>query len=298
MTQAIRMQFSATPGTLSQYARALLARGASQRDLHMPDIEALLVGVKARPERVAAYAAVCGFSSHNSLLPLTYPHVLAFPLHMELMLQKHFPLALMGLVHIRNEVTQYRAIRQEEKLDIRCHFSGSSRTDKGLEFDIRTEVTIGGELVWESVSTNLARMRSDTPRGPKKERAPLASFTTAERWTLNSNLGRRYARVSGDSNPIHLYALSARLFGFKSHIAHGMWSKARTAAALQPLLGSDVCRLTTEFKLPVFLPSTVELNYNLHETLSSEPAAKAGIDFELRSIKGEKVHMKGRIEKI
>ncbi|MCD8522767.1 MAG: acyl dehydratase [Saccharospirillaceae bacterium] len=298
MTQAIRLQFSATPGTLSQYARALLARGAGQRDVTMPDIEALLVGVKAQPERVASYASVCGFRSHSSLLPLTYPHVLAFPLHMELMLHKQFPLALMGLVHIHNEITQYRAIRQEEKLDIRCHFAGSNRTDKGLEFDIRTEVTIGGERVWESVSTNLARMRSDTPRGPKKERAPLPGFSTAERWTLHSNLGRRYARVSGDSNPIHLYALSARLFGFKSHIAHGMWSKARTAAALQPLLGTDACRLTTEFKLPVFLPATVELNYNLHETLTTEQTTQAGIDFELRCIRGEKVHMKGRIEKI
>lgn len=298
MTQAIRLQFSATPGTLSQYLRALLARGGSQHDVTMPDIEALLVGVKARPEEVAAYASVCGLRSNSSLLPLTYPHVLAFPLHMELMLHKQFPLALMGLVHIRNEITQYRTIRQQEKLDIRCHFAGSNRTDKGLEFDIRTEVTIGGERVWESVSTNLARMRHDVPRGPKKERAPLASFTSAERWILNSNLGRRYARVSGDSNPIHLYALSARLFGFKSHIAHGMWSKARTAAALQPLLGSDVCKLTTEFKLPVFLPVTVELNYNLHETLSSEHAEKAGIDFELRCTKGEKVHMKGRIEKL
>ncbi|MBU2040025.1 MAG: acyl dehydratase [Gammaproteobacteria bacterium] len=298
MTQAIRMQFSATPGTLSQYARALLARGAGQRDIQMPDIEALLVGVKARPERVAAYASVCGFRTQTSLLPLTYPHVLAFPLHMELMLHKQFPLALMGLVHIRNEITQYRAIRQEEKLDIRCHFSGSTKTDKGLEFDIHTEITIGGEKVWESVSTNLARMRSTEAKGAKKERPPLASFATVERWTLHSNLGRRYARVSGDSNPIHLYALSAKLFGFKSHIAHGMWSKARTAAALQPLLHSDACRLTTEFKLPVFLPSAVELHYNLHETLGSDQPNNAGIDFELRSVRGEKVHMKGRIEKI
>lgn len=298
MTQAIRMQFSATPGTLGQYLRALLARGSGQRDITMPDIEALQVGVKARPERVAAYASVCGFRSQSSLLPLTYPHVLAFPLHMELMLHKHFPLALMGLVHIRNDITQYRAIRQEEKLDIRCHFSGSKQTDKGLEFDIHTEITIGGEKVWESVSTNLARMRSSATKGPRKERTELPAFATAERWTLNSDLGRRYARVSGDSNPIHLYALSARLFGFKSHIAHGMWSKARTAAALQPLLGSDACRLQVEFKLPVFLPSTVELNYNLHETLNPETVTSSGIDFELRNTQGDKVHMKGRIEKI
>lgn len=95
--------------------------------------------------------------------------------------------------------------------------------------------------------------------------------------------------MSGDSNPIHLFAASAKLFGFKSHIAHGMWSKARTAAALQKKLGSDACRITTEFKLPVFLPTTVELNYNRGEQTMA---------FDLRDTKGQKVHMKGEIQRL
>lgn len=288
MTQATRLQFSDTPGTLSQYARALMAKGSKQKEPQLPQLEAIQTAVKASPAKVAAYATVCGFDPKSSQLPLTYPHILAFPLHMELMLHKSFPLALMGLVHIRNSITQHRAIQLDEKLDIRCFISGSERTDKGLEFDIKAEISVAGELVWESVSTNLARIGGGAKKVKEnKARPELPVFAMAERWTLSSDLGRRYARVSGDSNPIHLYALSAKLFGFKGHIAHGMWSKARTAAALQKKLGDQACTITTEFKLPVFLPTTVELDYT----------SEAGnIDFDLRDIKGEKVHMKGSIK--
>ena len=120
-----------------------------------------------------------------------------------------------------------------------------------------------------------------------KARPALPTFDMAERWMLSTDLGRRYARVSGDSNPIHLFALSAKLFGFKSHIAHGMWSKARTAAALQKKLGIEACTIEAEFKLPVFLPTTVELNYTTDN---------GAINFDLRDIKGEKVHMKGALQ--
>jgi len=288
MTQATRLQFSDTPGTLSQYARALMAKGSKQKEPQLPQLEALQTGVKASSAKVAAYAEVCGFDKTSPVLPLTYPHILAFPLHMELMLHKSFPLALMGLVHIRNRITQHRAIGVTEKLDIRCFIAGSERTDKGLEFDIKAEVTVAGELVWESVSTNLARIGGGAKKAAtNKARPALPTFDMAERWMLSTDLGRRYARVSGDSNPIHLFALSAKLFGFKSHIAHGMWSKARTAAALQKKLGVEACTIEAEFKLPVFLPTTVELNYT---------SDNSAINFDLRDIKGEKVHMKGALQ--
>jgi len=290
MTQATRLQFSETPGTLSQYARALMAKGSKQKDPQLPQLEAIQTGVKADKSKVAAYADVCGFNKSSSVLPLTYPHILAFPLHMELMLHKSFPLALMGLVHIRNTITQFRSINVDEKLDVRCFISGSERTDKGLEFDIKAEISVAGELVWESVSTNLARIGGGVKKAKEnKARPALPSYAMAERWTLASDLGRRYARVSGDSNPIHLYAMSAKLFGFKSHIAHGMWSKARTAAALQKKLGVEACTIVTEFKLPVHLPTTVELDYTQED---------GAVEFDLRDVKGEKVHMKGSIKAI
>lgn len=292
MTHTNRLHFQDTPGVLSQYSRALFARGNGRKAEELPAIEAWLTGIRADADKVKTYRRVCGFAENSSLLPLTYPHILAFPLHMELMLHKDFPLALMGLVHIRNRITQYRALRTEEQLDIRCSFDGLQTTDKGLEFDIRTEISSGGELVWESVSTNLARRGGSAKRTDAKRPEP-ARFHQHERWNLPTNQGRLYARVSGDSNPIHLFALTARLFGFPRHIIHGMWSKARAAATLYPLLQSDRCVLTTEFKLPLFLPGQAELHWN---QLAGE--TPAGTDFELRSVNGDKTHIKGRIQSL
>ena len=78
------------------------------------------------------------------------------------------------------------------------------------------------------------------------------------RWRLPEDLGRSYAGVSGDVNPIHLHALSAKAMGFPRQIAHGMWTYARTLAALgRTSLGPSSSSVW--FTAPVFLPSTVEL---------------------------------------
>ncbi len=286
---AIRLNFQDSPNLLGQYIRALFSKGSKGHPDTLPNIQAWQTGVYASPKKVAAYAKVCGFEDQGDYLPLSYPHILAFPLHMELMLHKDFPLALMGLVHIRNRVVQHRTISLQDKLDICCSFANTQNTDKGFEFDIRTEITSAGELLWESTSTNLARKGGKKTKSNRTRPEPEV-YSSQERWNLASNLGRCYARVSGDSNPIHLFSLSAKLFGFKQHIAHGMWSKARTAATLLPILKSDTIELVTEFKLPVFLPSQVELHWN--DPSNTSPAST---EFELRNIKGDKTHVTGKI---
>lgn len=286
MSQAISMQFRTPPGTLNQYLRALFARGSGQKEPGFPSIDALLSGVRPDAAKVQGYARVCGFSPQNNWLPVTYPHILAFPLHMELMLHKDFPLPLMGLVHVRNSIQQRRRIRSDETLDIRARLSSGRQTDKGTEFDIVTEVSSGGVIIWTSVSTNLYRRKSSKGAAVQKVHAVPETFNSSENWTLPDSLGRQYARVSGDSNPIHLHPLAARLFGFKRHIAHGMWSKARIAAALEDKFADGAVTLSTDFRLPVFLPARVEFCY-------SRDAEAGELRFELRSPGGDKVHVRG-----
>lgn len=289
---AERLNFHNSPNLLGQYLRALLAKGDKNKAGVLPNIQAWQTGIKTNPKKVATYAQVCGFTAQGDLLPLTYPHILAFPLHMELMLHKDFPLPLMGLVHIRNSITQHRAIGIEDKLDICCSFANAQNTDKGFEFDIRTEITCAGELLWESTSTNLARKGGSKSKVKRVRPEPMV-FDSQERWNLATNLGRCYARVSGDSNPIHLFKMSAKLFGFKQHIIHGMWNKARLIATLQPLMQSEKLEVITEFKLPVFLPSQVELHWN-----NPEENTPNATEFELRNIKGDKTHIKGSITRL
>ncbi len=79
------------------------------------------------------------------------------------------------------------------------------------------------------------------------------------RWACPSDIGRQYAKVSGDYNPIHLSALSARLFGFPKAIAHGLWNKARTLAALGNYLPAANIEIDVTFRKPVFLPNELVL---------------------------------------
>jgi acyl dehydratase len=93
------------------------------------------------------------------------------------------------------------------------------------------------------------------------------------------DIGRRYAAVSGDRNPIHLHPLTARLFGMPRHIAHGMWAKARCLALLDPLL-PPTFSVDVDFKLPLLLPARVAFaswpdgggrGFALHDARSGKP---------------------------
>jgi len=286
MHSSSRVILNETPGILSLYSRALFAKGLNRSIPKLPTTNITLANIKADAKKVSQYREACGFKQDNNLLPITFPHLLAFPLHLELMLLKEFPFAVMGMVHIRNEITQFRAINILEIMDVSCSFSDIRKTDKGYDVDIQTEIHITGELVWQSISTNLVRKKTDITSPKNKEQSQLIDLPYKEFWNLSSDLGRRYALISGDSNPIHLFSLSAKLFGFKGHIAHGMWTKARVAAALCNKLNTDACKIIVEFKLPIFLPTSIQLNYDQQGNT---------INFDIRDNTGIKPHMKGEI---
>jgi hypothetical protein len=205
-------------------------------------------------DHLAAYDRACGFA-YGDRIPATYPHVLAFPLHLELIADRAFPLPVIGLVHITNAIVQHRPIDAGEVLAIAARTSDPRPHRRGRQFDIVTEVTSGGELVWEERSTNLRIERRDE-RDSERPPEPGEPLPAVARWRLRSDLGRRYATVSGDYNPIHLHRLTARLFGFPGAIIHGMWTKARCLAALEPLLPPAYV-VEVAFKRPIVLPATV-----------------------------------------
>jgi acyl dehydratase len=103
---------------------------------------------------------------------------------------------------------------------------------------------------------------------------------------LPEDLGRRYGRASGDMNPIHLHPITARAFGFKRAIAHGMWTQARALASLTSSIGERGFSLSTYFKLPIFLPNEVSF-----WTQALDQATR----FEVRDKHGEKPHARGRL---
>lgn len=251
----------------------------------LPDITRQLQGVTIDPAHVASYAAICGFEPADTL-PLTYVHMLAFPLHMDIMTSPEFPFPAIGTVHVRNRIHQVRRLTADETLDIAVTATNLRPHAKGKVFDMNAVATAGGELVWESTSTYL---RLGKPQGEvAAEGEPFDVIpSNGVVWNLPDNLGRRYGAVSGDMNPIHLYPLTAKALGFKRQIAHGMWTKARAVAAIATRLDEDTT-VEVEFKKPIFLPGRVALG-----TRTVDLAA-GHLDFAVTNPKSGAPHLVGR----
>jgi hypothetical protein len=302
-----RRTLTSPPALPALYARSALAMVPKASSLplvpggggEMPDLELELAGARGDREHVAAYAKVCGFTS-GAKLPPTYPHVLAFPMHMAMMADGRFPFGAVGLVHVENRILQRRPIAVDEPLDLRVRVTPLERHRRGRTFTLVTEARAGGQVVWESVSTMLRRgggHESSSPQGQgSREGADVvaagdpatASDSAAaviDTWVLDDGFGRRYAAVSGDRNPIHMHALAAKLFGFPGAIAHGMWTKARALAAIEHRL-PEFLGVQVQFRKPIMLPARVELT-----SLETE----AGLELAVRDAQRRTPHLDGRV---
>ncbi|WP_299954790.1 MaoC/PaaZ C-terminal domain-containing protein [uncultured Modestobacter sp.] len=279
-----RTVLDAAPALPALFARAALtARG---RGGELPDTRLARTGVAVDPAALADYAQVCRFPLGDAL-PLTFPHVLAFPLQVALMTDRAFPLALPGLVHVRNLIEADRPIGVGEQLDLEVWAERFAPHARGATVDLCASVSAGGAEVWRSRSTYLARGAS-APEGAPASDVDVevgALDRPAAQWRVPDDAGRRYAKVSGDVNPIHLSGLTAKAFGFKRAIAHGMWVKARALAALSGRL-PDAVAVDVAFRKPLFLPSTV--------TLSTEQAG-GGWDLAVRNVKSGTEHLIGTV---
>ena len=213
--------------------------------------------------------------------------MLAFPLQMAVMADGGFPFGAVGLVHVANRIDQLRPIAIEEELTIRVRPTRLEPHPKGRTFTLETEALVGEEKVWESVSTMLRRGKGGESVGAAPGIPSLpADLPAGAEWRLGGDLGRRYAAVSGDRNPIHMHSLTAKPLGFPAAIAHGMWTKARCLAALESRL-PDSFSVEVRFRKPILLPAKVEF-------ASAEEGG--GIAFSVRDAKRGTTHLDGLVE--
>ncbi|MFI6339479.1 MaoC family dehydratase [Streptomyces sp. NPDC050535] len=297
----------------------LLARAAllsplkrPRPDAAVPDVRLTVPGVRVDLARLAAYERVCGFATGAEAMPVTYPQVLAFPLTMRVMARRAFPLPVLGLVHTSVEITRWCALPATGEYELSVRVEGLAPHRRGTEATVVTGARLGGGLVWESRSTYLARHSTTAAGAPDSRQAdgaapptppapsahstpsthsappthstPSAPLPAVAEWRLAKDVGRRYGAVSGDRNPIHLYPLTARLFGYARPIAHGMWTVARCLA--EHPAGGEPLTVRADFKAPVLLPATVTY------------AAEGG-RFELRGAEGEArpaPHLTGEVQ--
>ncbi len=251
----------------------------------LPQVEYVVDSFKVDQKHLKAYNEVCGFKN-NGYIPAIYLTVLSQSLQMQMMTSEAFPFPVLGLVHIRNQVKQYRKIGVNETLTLSCKFGELQPHDKGVQFDFITTVKVAGEVVVEALTTYLSRQKTNAKAAAKPAESQAPEYKLNNEWSISENTGRRYAMTSGDFNLIHIHAVTAKAFGFKQAIAHGMWSKAK---ALANLSLPDAYEVDVWFKLPMYLPSKVEF-------LTAQAANDT--DFLIRSSKNQKPHVTGHIKAI
>ena len=282
--QSYAQSYASLPSSVWPYVQVLSSKKPllAPQDCEVPDITIEARRVKISARHFARYRDVCGIES-NSVLPHAYPHVLAMPLHMRIFTHPKFPVKVLGLVHLRNLIRQYQAIPADAEIKLSTRFNSLRETNLGQEYDLITSAEVAGRVVWEEVSTMLARRMTQSKR-PTIERAQRDEANIIEEQTVQAavDTGRRYAWVSGDFNPIHLFDRTAQWFHFKQTVAHGMWSLARCIGLAQRHLPPGAVGLDAQFKLPIYLPSDFVFRSQRNGN---------DVDLSLTTTKGDRLHL-------
>ena len=262
----VELQYSPSNSLIKTLlAGVLTSRSGFKESVGLPDIKVEWKNAKADKATLSKYCETLNLKQ-DSYLPILYPHVLAGPMHMQLLMHKSFPFSLMGALHLKNRITQYKAIKTDASLDIKCELAGYVLLDKGIEFEFKTFVHCGGQLVWESVSTFLKSGKyGKATEGVEKsfELTRLENAAEAGGWFVPKNRGKKYAHISRDYNPIHISATLAKFMGLKRDIAHGVgvWGEAiEQAKSIEQAGGLDkTLQVDVIFKGPMFLGSQASL---------------------------------------
>ncbi len=266
------------PSILKSYIKLLFTKRAGvAEDETFPSISLKIELARIPDAHLKKYNSICQFKQSN--IPITYPYALAGPLHLALLAHRDFPLKGAGLLHLRNKIQQQKQIPQNTPLTLTVKTAASRFRPQGFEFDAVTTLEIESEIIWECTSTFLKRgkFEREDPASPEEDsfiKLP-AEQENATNFLIPSGIGRKYARVCKDYNPIHISSLLAKLFGFKRSIAHGMWV---SAAALAKLDIPEIHEYNLAFKGPVFTGSEVFIKldtnndaFNLFEGKNPRP---------------------------
>ncbi|KAI8820796.1 uncharacterized protein EV422DRAFT_63644 [Fimicolochytrium jonesii] len=209
----------------------------------------------------------------DDVLPPFYLNAVAGFLQVLFLSHPDFPYAALGALNVRNRITVYRhlTVREctgAEGLEAVCKLTEIRAARRGTELDQLISVFLDGVLVWDCVFTILVLGKSGAsaskgpsePESNREKEAGPASLTITHPIPLPPTTGVAYAKLAYDFNPIHIHPSTARLFGFKSNIAHGLYVAAAAAAYIPDASTLELpARYHVQFKSPVMLPSSVDV---------------------------------------
>lgn len=267
---AAELHFDQKPANGKAMFKALvLPRAGFDSSVGLPNIKATWEGAVADTRELNEYLQTLSLEKHD-YLPILYPHVMAGSMHMNMLSHKSFPIRLLGSVHLKNRIVQHKAIADDAIMEIRSEIGAYRLVEKGVEFDFTTDAYVHGEKVWEEISTYFQAGKFGGKENPSSEKSfELESLNQPQEsgsWHVPNNRGKKYAKITGDYNPIHMSPIAAKLFGFKRDIAHGFGVLAEAieySSAIEQAGGIEKSlQVDVVFKGPVFLDSDVSIKQN------------------------------------
>lgn len=256
-------RFERLPTTLPAYL-GVLTRRRRYRGGALPPITASAARARFDSKRLHQYRTLI-VAPEDGHLPPFAPQLLAAPLHLRLLADPAFPFGALGLVHVSNHIELLRPIPDEMELGIRTWVAGVQPHRLGHTVTLNTEVHEAGSsaTLWAADTVALARGTQPKPSTKKTERDPVKVYDAVE-LQVPESMGRAYARVAGDLNPIHQRALLAKPFGLPRAIVHGTWTAARAMSEYWPHSSHVPHSFDVRFRAPVFLPSRIRVGRDGH----------------------------------
>lgn len=199
------------------------------------------------------------FGLTGDAIPLTFLYLLAQRAQLAAMLDRPIPFRIPGLIHVENRLTMHGPVSADAPLALMTSLRLPPAAPNGaLSCVLETRAHDGDRLAFSCDSTYMIRRGSRSSRGdaPQPE---AQSGTVLGQWKIAPDAGRRYAALSGDWNPIHLWPWSARLMGMKQPIIHGAHTLAHACALLEAGAGAPIESVWCRFRQPIALGGEASL---------------------------------------
>lgn len=280
---AVVLEYVRRPSTLATMARALVPSPGLAEGV--PDIRARWLGHRVDSHDLAAFLDLTGIAA-GAGLPVLYPHVFGFPLHMAVLTHPRFPVPIWRVLQIRNHLVQHARLDPGTAFDFETRVSEHRTHERGLEIDLATTAhDARGTLVWESIVTFYVRGRfGEHGQLSPLMRSPGAPDGERARWRIPARAGWRFGRFTGDHNGIHHFDAYARAFGFERALVHPPLAIGTCLARL-PAPG-EACRTDVWLKGPV--------HYGAEVTLAVDETDEETV-FALRDASDPRPRILGRI---
>lgn len=259
----ILLENAGLPNPIPFYVRAVSGSNTYKEGDALPDLCSEWKDFSFDKKILDSYKKICEIKEDG--IPLLFPHSFLGPLHLQMMTHETFPLKLLGSIHHRNHVIQYKPLSVDRKYHVILKFADIRRRPQGLEFDLVTSIKFDGETHWESVTTILVRRKLKDEDSASPLEGSIEAFEgngrEATTFKVKSSTGKKFGLITKDINPIHMSGILAKLFGFKRDLAHGMWALGRGTANLLAEMPSDSpIRMDVAFKGPVYMRDKVRVN--------------------------------------